>query len=53
MDFADIAVTGSSLKVLDELVEVSTSTDYLIAFLIGSVWVVIGVFLFYIFIKGF
>lgn len=51
MDVAD--VTGSSLKILNELVKVSTSTDYLIAFLIGSVWVVIGVLLFYIFAKGF
>lgn len=51
MEVAD--VTGSSLKVLNELVKVSTSTDYLIVFLIGSVWVVIGILLFYIFIKGF
>lgn len=51
MNVAD--VTGSSLKILNELVKVSTSTDYLIIFLIGSVWVVIGILLFYIFIKGF
>lgn len=51
MDVAD--VTGSSLKILNELVKVSTSTDYLIVFLIGSVWVVIGILLFYIFAKGF
>ena len=51
MDVAD--VTGSSLKILNNLVKVSTSTDYLIVFLIGSVWVVIGILLFYIFIKGF
>ena len=37
MNVAD--VTGSSLKILNELVKVSTSTDYLIIFLIGSVWV--------------